>query len=102
LLWTTALSPGHDVRGEQNVFSYRSNRDRAEHGWFAPVETRTFYDGDAGSYKARRKKHGHAIHQARGDKGTMDLAATLDQQGLYLASGQPAQKRRQVDSAIAG
>jgi hypothetical protein len=56
LLRTTASSPGDDIRGEQRIVAERSNRERSERGWLAPVKTRAFYDGDTRSHKARREK----------------------------------------------
>jgi hypothetical protein len=56
MLRTMASSPVDDIRGEQNVVAERANRNRSERGWLAPVKTRAFYDGDTGSYKARREK----------------------------------------------
>jgi hypothetical protein len=56
LLRTTATSPVDDVSGKQNVVAQHAHRKRSECGWLPPVKTCTFYDGDTGSHKARRKK----------------------------------------------
>ena len=66
----------------------------------APVKTPAFYDGDAGSHKARREKDGHRIHQARGDECTVDLATAFDQQRLHFTQRQLPQQRGQQHATV--